>query len=283
MVHNPLHGKTMPLASVKSGDGHEVLPDVYCLPVQIVNVYFVGAPDAPQEWVLVDAGMPRSEEMIIKAAEQRFGAGCRPRAIVLTHGHFDHVGAVVELAEHWDVPVFAHPLEHPYLTGARAYPPPDPSVGGGMVAAMARFFPTEPIDLGEYLHALPDDHTVPGLPEWRWCHTPGHAYGHVSLFRERDRALIAGDAFVTVRQESLYRVVTQHREINGPPRYFTPDWDAARESVRALAALTPQVAMTGHGMAMAGDELQRGLDALAADFDTTARPPHGRYVDDRDR
>nr|WP_262927254.1 MBL fold metallo-hydrolase [Phytohalomonas tamaricis] len=268
------------MTSVKSGSGYEVVPDVYCLTVQIVNVYFVGTPDAPKDWVLIDAGMPRSEEMIINAAERRFGAGCRPRAIILTHGHFDHVGAVVELAEHWDVPVYAHPLELPYLTGAQAYPPPDPSVGGGMVATLSRFFPNDPIDLGGYVHPLPADNTLPDMPGWRWLHTPGHAYGHVSLFRDQDRALIAGDAFVTVKQESLYQVITQHKEVNGPPSYFTPDWDAARESVRTLAALKPQVAMAGHGMAMEGDALRKGLDALAVNFDVTARPQHGRYVDD---
>ena len=40
--------------------------------------------------------------------------------------------------------------------------------------------------------------------------------GHISLFREKDRTLIAGDAFVTVKQEYLYKVITQEQEISGP-------------------------------------------------------------------
>ena len=40
------------------------------------------------------------------------------------------------------------------------------------------------------------------MPGWRWVHTPGHTAGHVSLFRDADRTLIAGDAFVTTKQES---------------------------------------------------------------------------------
>ena len=46
-------------------------------------------------------------------------------AIVMTHGHFDHVGALEDLAEEWDTPVDAHPLEHPYLDGKASYPPGD--------------------------------------------------------------------------------------------------------------------------------------------------------------
>ncbi|GFR37325.1 hypothetical protein PRECH8_06210 [Insulibacter thermoxylanivorax] len=91
---------------------------------------------------------------------------------------------------------------------------------------------------------------IPSLPSYRWMHTPGHSPGHVSLFRESDRTLIAGDAFVTVRQDSLYKVLTQQKEINGPPRYLTTDWQAAKESVKRLAALKPAYAVMGHGPPM---------------------------------
>jgi glyoxylase-like metal-dependent hydrolase (beta-lactamase superfamily II) len=113
---------------------------------------------------------------------------------------------------------------------------------------------------------------------WRWIHTPGHAPGHVSFFRESDRALIAGDAFVTCRQDVLYKVLIQQLEINGPPRYFTPDWQAAWDSVRALDALNPAMAITGHGRPVKGATLTDGLRDLAARFDEIAIPEHGRYV-----
>ncbi|ANE45672.1 metallo-beta-lactamase family protein [Paenibacillus swuensis] len=266
----------LPVTSVTSGEGQEVLPDLYCLPVQIVNVCYIG--DAERGGVLVDAAMPRSAETLMRGAEERFG-GMKPRAIILTHGHFDHVGAIVDLVKKWGVPVYAHELELPYLTGKADYPPADPTVDGGMVTELSPLFPNEGINLEGHVHALPADGTVPELPEWRWIHTPGHTPGHISLFRERDRALIAGDAFVTVKQESLYKVITQEQEISGPPKYFTTDWAAAKASVRALADLRPLVAITGHGIPMTGDELLVNLERLAADFDTIAVPEHGRYVD----
>lgn len=278
MPHNPHHHKAMPMTSMKSGDLFEVLPDVVGLTVKIVNVCFVGLPKSG-DWVLVDAGMPKSKNLIAEAAASRFGESSRPKAIILTHGHFDHVGSVVELAEHWDVPVYAHALEMPYLTGEKGYPYPDAQVEGGLIAKLSSLFPNTPVDLRPRIHTLPEDGSVPGMSGWRWIATPGHTPGHVSFFRDLDRAMIVGDAFVTVRQDELYQVLTQHEELNGPPRYFTPDWDAARDSVQRLAALKPSVVLTGHGRPMAGETLNRDLETLARDFDHIARPSHGKSVE----
>jgi glyoxylase-like metal-dependent hydrolase (beta-lactamase superfamily II) len=269
--------KFIPATSVASGVSVEVLPDLYCHTIQIVNICLVGDPDK-KEFVLVDAGMPKTADDIIDVTEKRFGANSRPQAIILTHGHFDHVGAIIELVKHWNVPVYAHEAEMPYLTGKARYPEPDPSVEGGMVAKMSAFFPNEPIDLGGHVQPLPGDGTVPHLEDFRWIHTPGHTPGHVSLFRDRDRTLIAGDAFVTVRQDSLYKVFTQEMEISGPPRYYTTDWNDARESVRKLAALQPETAITGHGAPVSGEKLREGLAKLAREFDQIAMPDYGKYV-----
>lgn len=269
--------KYIPATSVGSGLGVEVLPDLYCHTLQIVNICLVGDP-AAQECVLVDAGMPGSANEIVSVTESRYGAGRKPKAILLTHGHFDHVGAVIELVEYWKIPVYAHELEIPYLTGHKSYPEPDPTVEGGMVAKMSAIFPNEPIHLGKHVQPLPSDGSVPHLPGFRWIHTPGHTPGHVSLFRDKDRTLIAADAFVTVRQDSLYKVLTQEVEISGPPRYLTTDWTAAWESVRRLAALQPDVAVTGHGRPVSGQVLSDGLKKLVNEFDRIAIPDYGKYV-----
>lgn len=266
-------------AATASADPHDLAHDVGWVPLSIVNAYLVGPRGAGDgEWALVDAGLYLSAGPIRRAAAARYGQS-RPKCVVLTHAHFDHVGALRELAEGWDVPVYAHPLELPFLTGQSSYPPPDPAVGGGMMAYSCRLLPRGPIDLGRRVRPLPTDGTVPGMPGWRWVHTPGHAPGHVALFRDADRFLIAGDAFVTTRQESAISAVTRlPQEVRRPPAYFTQHWQAAKASVRALARLKPEVAATGHGTPMRGDEMRRQLDELAHDFDRVAVPSFGRYV-----
>ncbi|WP_232058292.1 MBL fold metallo-hydrolase [Nibribacter ruber] len=253
-----------------------VAPGIMGMEIVFVNLYFVENPDG--SWVLVDAGLYASADRIRKAAEEKFGKSNPPKAILLTHGHFDHVGALQTLADYWNVPVFTHPLELPYLTGLSSYPPPDSSVGGGGMAYMSFMYPKKPITFHGRLETLPPDGSVPFAPEWKWLETPGHSPGHVSFFRERDRVLLVGDAFVTRKPESAMAVLTQKKEVCGPPAYFTPDWDAARASVQKLAGLRPLVAASGHGLPMQGEQLERELSDLARLFDQLAVPSQGRYV-----
>ena len=237
----------------------------------IVNVVLHGPRNAGDRgWVLIDAGVAGSRSTIEQAATARFGPAARPAAIVLTHGHFDHVGALKELAAKWEVPVYAHPLEHGYLNGSTAYPSAEPSITDGLMSLLSPLYPRGPIDLGQRLRPLPVDGSVPGMAGWRWLHTPGHTPGHVSLWHEDSRTLIAGDAVITTAQESAYEVARQVPEIHGPPRYFTPDWAAAERSVRDLSALRPETLVSGHGPALAGPGMRAGLERLAEGFQSIA-------------
>lgn len=277
-MHQSRDNKYIPMTSVSGGKGRQVAKDVYYYTTQIANLVFIGSPGT-SDWIMVDAGMPKHARDIREEAADRFGE-VPPSAIVLTHGHFDHVGSIVDLIYEWNIPVYAHPLEFPFLTGQMSYPKPDTSVEGGLLAKLAFMYPIEPIDITPVLKPLPQDGSVPVLNGWKWIHTPGHSPGHVSLFRECDGMLIAGDAFVTVRQDALYEVLIQKEEVNGPPRYLTTDWQEAWNSVKALQALNPLTAITGHGTAMEGDDLHIGLRRLVNEFDTLAIPKYGKYVVD---
>jgi glyoxylase-like metal-dependent hydrolase (beta-lactamase superfamily II) len=268
-------GTFLPMTSIGSGMGIAVAPDVFCYTNQIVNLALVGDRN---EFVLVDAGMPQSADEIIEMISEHFGEDARPSAIVLTHGHFDHVGSLVDILEHWRVPVYAHELELPFLTGRKDYPPGDPGVDAGLVAKMSPMFPNHGINIGQQVKAYPQDRSVPYMPGWKWIHTPGHTPGHVSFFREQDRTLIVGDAFVTVKQESLYKVLTQTQEISGPPRYYTTDWEAAYNSVKTLEELKPEIAVTGHGHPMNGEDLRESLSYLSSNFNDIAKPKYSRYT-----
>lgn len=263
----------------------EVVADVARLRIATVNVYFVGLPRkasgnvaAKPVWVLIDAGLAHGAAEILRVAGERFGVESRPAAIVLTHGHFDHVGALAALLSVWDVPVYAHMAELPFLTGGGDFPPPDATVGSGMLARLAPEVPEAGLDLGDRIQALPANGRIPAMPTWRWIHTPGHSPGHISLFRATDRLLIAGDAVVTTEQASVYSSLTQRKKLSGPPAYFTIDWDKAERSASILASLRPAVLAAGHGEPMSHVTLAADFASLARDFNQRARPTHGRYV-----
>lgn len=257
----------------------EVAKDVWGTKDIFVNMYMVRNA-ADNTWVLIDTGLKSSAMKIKKMAASLFGPDSKPSAILLTHGHFDHTGSLQKLAEEWNVGVYVHYMELPYLTGKSAYPPADPTVGGGLMASMSWMYPKKPIDVSNYLNILPPDGSVPFLPDWVYLHTPGHAPGHVSFFRQGDRTLIAGDALVTTKQESAMSVMTQKKALSGPPKYFTYDWEAAGVSVKNIAELNPRVIAAGHGKPLSGEQMRIDLTNLSLYFRDKAVPNRGRYVND---
>jgi glyoxylase-like metal-dependent hydrolase (beta-lactamase superfamily II) len=280
LARDPLPATNVPRGDFPAHGGlGDVAHGVACLAQSIVNLYFIDPPPgASGSWLLVDAGLPLSATKILSAAEQRYGQNTPPEAILLTHGHFDHVGAVRQLAEHWDVKVYAHRMELPYITGRSPYPPPDPAVGGGGMSLLSRLYPRGPIDLGNRAVALADDGSLPGTSEWRWIPSPGHTPGHVSFFRDADGTLIVGDAFVTTKQESALASLLKLPRVWRPPAYYTCDWHDARQSIQRLADLRPSLALTGHGVPIGGERLTRGL-AWLLDHWGRVEPSHGRYID----
>ncbi len=266
-----MEGISIPERDVAPVDN--VAPDLIGLRILLVNVYAIRGQSG---WTLIDAGLHLSAGRIRRWAEQHFGHGSKPRSIILTHGHFDHVGSLRELADEWNVAVYVHDAEMPYVTGKSQYPAPDATVGGGLMSVLAPFYPRGPVDLSGRTVALPEDGSLPGFPGWRWIHTPGHTDGHVSFFREHDATLIVGDAFCTTKQESVTAIATQRPELHGPPAYYTSNWDAAKRSVEQLAALRPMSVAPGHGRPIRGPEVADGLARLAADFDRVARPKSKR-------
>ncbi|MGY3212373.1 MBL fold metallo-hydrolase [Mucilaginibacter sp. HD30] len=250
-----------------------VAPGVWGMKIIFVNIYMVASDD---HWVLIDAGLIGSASRIKRMANDLFG-GVPPAAILLTHGHFDHRGAIKELLKVWAVPIYAHTLEFPYLTGQSAYPPADPTSGGGLMSLLSFLYPKRPINLRGHILALKAGE-APHLPEWEVIFTPGHSPGHVSFYRRSDGLLIAGDAFVTTRQESAMSTLTDKVVVSGPPKYFTCNWKLAEDSVNKLQALMPKIAATGHGIPINGKVLTDGLEQLTSNFNKIAKPRRGRYV-----
>jgi len=161
--------------------------------------------------VLIDPG---AEPETLEAAIRE--AGFDPEAILLTHAHFDHVGAVAPLAGAHGLPVYLHRddlelyLRAPEI--ARAYgldlpPPPEP----------AGF-----LDEGDRILGF------------RVLHLPGHSPGHLAFHRPEDALIFVGDV--------LFRGSVGRYDLPGADR------EALLRSLARLAALPEATrVLPGHG------------------------------------
>ncbi|MBV9790384.1 MAG: MBL fold metallo-hydrolase [Chloroflexi bacterium] len=137
------------------------------------NPYLLACTETGQA-ILIDPGA--EAEMLQQAV---IDAGVTLTAIVLTHAHLDHIGAVEPL-RHWaKVPVYLHAADDWLLAGA--------VMQGRMFG-----FPVEPVAPAEHKLAHGDRFSF-GKIELEVLHTPGHSPGSVCLYASADKALIAGD------------------------------------------------------------------------------------------
>jgi hydroxyacylglutathione hydrolase len=140
----------------------------------VVTNCFLLSDDQEDEAVIVDPG---AEAARIRAALAE--DGLQPRAIWLTHAHFDHVGAIADLLETMPLPIYLHPDDRVLYDHAS-----EQAAAFGLTVRAPRQ-PTEPLAHGQHLHV--------GAHVARCLHTPGHAPGHVAFAFSEDGMVLAGD------------------------------------------------------------------------------------------
>ena len=170
--------KFIPVTSVSTHLGGEVAQDLYYYTIQIVNICLFGNPEQKNEWVLIDTGMPKSADNILSVVEKRFGSNSRPKAIILTHGHFDHIMAAQELASTTRVSIYAYESERELL----ANPGLNCSSIFGKSLTLA---PVESLRDFEKIQIADIEFVV--------LHTPGHTKGSVCYYIPDEQILLSGD------------------------------------------------------------------------------------------
>jgi len=225
----------------------DVAPGIHRLEHAYTNQYLVEDVD---RLVIVDAGLPRSYGPLVDAIHHLGHDVDAVSALIVTHGHFDHVGTARRLAKQWRIPVHIHRDDvwlaaHPYRyahqnatrVGVPLRNPPSWKLLSRM--AFAGAFRVRGIDEA-HVSAFADNGELPGGAEV--IPTPGHTFGHVSLyFPDRD-AVIAGDALVTL---DPYTGAHGPRLIAGSA---TADFERNRDSLDALAATGAKSVLPGHGV-----------------------------------
>ena len=131
------------------------------------NAYLVETGEGP---VLIDPG---DEPEKLLALFQT--TGLIPLAILLTHAHFDHVGAVAPLVEALDLPVYLHPLDLPLYEGA------DLAARAWGLAIPKPPLPVRPLEEGMRLFGF------------QVLHLPGHSPGHVAFYDPEGAQVFSGD------------------------------------------------------------------------------------------
>jgi hydroxyacylglutathione hydrolase len=200
-------------------------PDARSFTVGMVqeNCYIVRADPQATRAVIVDPG--DEAERLLAAAEQ---LGVEIEAILLTHTHFDHIGAVAPIARATGAPVYCPQIEQPILADVMRWVPP----GFGPFESYAA---EHTLAGGEHL-------SLAGM-EIDVIFTPGHSPGHLTY--AFDGALLSGDVLF---QGSVGRV-----DLPGG------DWATLGQSIEALVRAYPAetVVYPGHmGVTTLGRELQ---------------------------
>jgi glyoxylase-like metal-dependent hydrolase (beta-lactamase superfamily II) len=217
----------------------QLADDVWILdgfPPYAINVYLVGD-------VLVDAASRHAGRRILRQLRGR-----EVRTHVVTHAHADHQGASHEVCQALDIPLWVGEADAPAIEDGdiKSRMPRHP-----VNTIFQAVFPGPPHPVARRLREGDE------VGDFRVLDTPGHSIGHISLWRERDRTLICGDVFTNI--DTLTGVPGLHE----PKTFFTPDPARNRQSMRRLAALSPQLVLFGHGRPLHGPaKLQALADRL---------------------
>jgi glyoxylase-like metal-dependent hydrolase (beta-lactamase superfamily II) len=183
------------------------------VPPHALNVYLVGD-------VLVDAGTTGAHRRIVRELAVRQMA-----AHVVTHAHPDHYGSSHAVCEQLGLPLWAGERDADAVEAGSFVPSPT------RVGALLRRAPMPP---GHPVARRLREGDAVGAG-FSVLDVPGHSPGHIALWREADRTLIAGDVFFNLPR------------LGAPPRFMSFDPDANRASMRRLAELRPALVLFGHG------------------------------------
>ncbi len=227
----------------------------------MINAYLVEEAGAV---TIIDAGVPGYYGDLPRELAAMGRSVADVRALILTHGHTDHIGFAERLRRERGVPVSVHEADAALAQGT--VPNPAKGMGRTRIAPLLGFLWYSMLHGGlrtTHLTAVStfgDGATldVPGSP--RVVLVPGHTPGSAALHVESLEALFVGDALAT------YAVTTGRRGPQVAP--FTADAGAAVASLDRLADLPARYVLPGHGDPWTGGVAEAIRQVRASDGPT---------------
>lgn len=184
---------------------------------------------------LVDAGVPGMTAAIEEALSALSWSLSEVRRVIVTHHDLDHIGSLPDVVARTHADVLALEAEVPFVQGERkGQKQPSPEALASMPPAMRAVFENPP--KARVTRVLSDGDVLDVAGGVDVVATPGHTFGHLSLFVRDGGVLITGDALTSA-----------DGELRPPMARATPDMDEAMRSVRKLAALPVRTILTYHG------------------------------------
>ena len=205
---------------------------------------------------LVEAGIPDQMEAI-SAAVVEAGIGVRDlRRIIFTHQDLDHVGSGAALVRQSSARVLAHPADAPYIEGELRPLKVTPEMLERRPQMREILERLEPVRVDKQV----EDGTRLNLAGGtKVISTPGHSPGHICLYLEQPKVLIAGDA-----------PTAENGSLNDPNPSMTPQMGTAIQSIRRLAELDVDTIVCYHGGVVSKDangQLRRVVRKASRDGD----------------
>jgi glyoxylase-like metal-dependent hydrolase (beta-lactamase superfamily II) len=215
----------------RAGEGVEVLRvQATSHPRKTTNIYLLDDDDGV---VVYETGAVHNATEIRQAAASRGGIS----RIVLSHAHADHRGGASKLG----APIFCHPAERSGAEGDGWLDDILANIDDPALRALVPKFMLE-LDGGPVTieGTVADGDTVAGCEV---LHLPGHTPGQIGLWRQSDRLAIVSDA---VFMWNPFTIDGLPGRVRLPPLMLRPDDQAARASMRRIAALDPATLWLGH-------------------------------------
>ena len=242
-------------------------PSLHRLGDDHVNCYLI---EEAGEVTIVDAGMPAFYGDLIGELAAMGHTIDDVRALVLTHGHSDHIGFAERVRDDHGVPVSVHELDAALARGE--VPNPSAGLGNRRLGSLLDFLFWSArrgalrIRNPQIVTTFASDATLDVPGALRVIHTPGHTPGNTALLAPRAGALFAGDTLSTL-------LVTNGAR--GPHvAAFSADPDQALASLDRIEAVEADWLLPGHGAPWTDGVAAAVAAARANGIDHLARPKH---------